>query len=189
MLSEGISDGGPRCRGLWTPKGQVLNVEGRGLQGNGSQGSQAEGGQGVPGREPRLSTGLKARDTDWQRSWGWRPSQPPVQSPPTSDLRARSTGAGKRLTFPSIPRGLDAQISCVWAAHGLWQPGASGKRGGGEGGLGRFTDRQGGHWAGALSRWVPQEQAGAWIPGGGPGSHPDPRRQETGLVSQRFPSG
>lgn len=133
VLSEGISDGGPRCRGLWTPKGQALNVEGRELQGNGSQGSQAEGGQGVPGREPRLSTGLKARDTDWQRSWGWRPSQPPVQSPPTSDLRARSTGAGKRLTFPSIPRGLDAQISCVWAAHGLWQPGASGKRGGGRG--------------------------------------------------------
>lgn len=89
-------------RGLWTPGGQALNVEGRGLQGSGSPCSQTERKvKGIPGRGHRLSKGLKARGTNWQWSRGWRPSQPPVQSPPSCGHVLRALA--QRPAFPSIP--------------------------------------------------------------------------------------
>lgn len=112
-LSDGIGEGGPRLEGLWTPGGQALNVEGRALQGNGSQCSQIEREvQGIPGRGHRLSKGLKAGDTNWQRSRGWRPSQPPAHTlPPTVVLCRR--WHGNWLSRPSRVASESSDFLCV----------------------------------------------------------------------------
>lgn len=187
-LSDGIGEGGPRLEGLWTPGGQALSVEGRGLHGNGSQCSQIEREvKGIPGRGHRLSKGRRHElaAVVWVAAIS--------ASSPHSPAYGRVLPAlAQRLAFPSIPRGLWILRFPVRGRHmncGSQELQGREVQRERERVLGRFTGRQGGRWAAALSRWVPEGQAGAWVPGGGPGSHPDPRRQETSLVSQRFPSG
>lgn len=121
----------------------------------------------------------------------WAASRLNKQPSPSRPVAAFFTSWHSHTAFPCIPAWpRNPQISCGWAADELWQPRALGKRGSVcvcWGGLQTDEGREG-RWAGTLSHWVPKGQAGAWIPGEGPGSHPDPRRQETGLVSPQFPS-
>lgn len=101
-LSDGIGEGGPRLEGLWTPGGQALSVEGRGLHGNGSQCSQIEREvKGIPGRGHRLSKGRRHElaAVVWVAAIS--------ASSPHSPAYGRVLPAlAQRLAFPSIPRGL-----------------------------------------------------------------------------------